>query len=38
MPSSRDDLIAKLGQLEDPPEWSEATCLTVYHTTKLSLT
>jgi hypothetical protein len=31
-------LIAKLGRLEDRPEWSEATYLTVYHTTKLSLT
>ncbi len=29
---SRQDLIAKLGRLEDCPEWSEATYLTVYHT------
>lgn len=29
---SRRDLIAKLGRLEERPEWSEATYLTVYHT------
>jgi len=29
---SRRDLISKLGRLEDRPEWSEATYLTVYHT------
>ena len=29
---SRHDLIAKLGRLENRPEWSEATYLTVYHT------
>src|SRR5258708_27323465 len=28
---SRRDLIAKLGRLEERPEWSEATYLTVYH-------
>ena len=28
----RRDLIAKLGRLEERPEWSEATYLTVYHT------
>ena len=26
------DFIAKLGRLEERPEWSEATYLTVYHT------
>ena len=29
---SRRDLIAKLGRLEDRPEWPEATYLTVHHT------
>jgi protein MpaA len=29
---SRRDLIAKLGRLEDRPEWAEATYLMVYHT------
>jgi hypothetical protein len=30
--SSRGDLIAKLGRLEDRPEWYESTYLTVYYT------